>query len=62
MEAALSSFIPNCGNSAAILNLPSTFAQTGKKIRFSQWEDKGQVCFPSTRAAHHIEVNDVRLR
>jgi hypothetical protein len=61
-EAMLSSFIPNCGASAVILNLPSSFASPGKKIRFSIWEDKGQGCFPGNRAAHHIEVTDIRPR
>lgn len=61
-EAALSSFIPNCGASAVILNLPSSFANPGKKIKFSQWEDKGQGCFPSSRAANTIEITDIKPR
>lgn len=59
-QAMLSSSITHCGNSAVLLNLPSALGLAGARIKFSQWTDKGLLCFSSTLAPHHLEVTDVR--
>jgi len=60
--AMLSSSYPNCGSSAVILNLPTALSQPGTQIKFSQWVDKGLLCFSSTLAPHHLEVSDVSAK
>jgi hypothetical protein len=52
----------DCSNTVIILNVPSGLAQTGKKVRFSKWDDKGIMCFSSTQAPTHLEVYDLSAR
>lgn len=52
----------NCTNSAIILDLPASLSQPGTLIKFSQWTDKGLLCFSSTLAPHHLEVTDVSAK
>jgi len=61
-QAMLSSSTTNCGSSAVILNLPATLSQPNTRIKFSQWTDKGLLCFSSTLAPHHLEVRDVSAK
>lgn len=58
-QAMLSSSTTNCGNSAVVLNLPAALSRPGVQIKFSQWTDKGLLCFSSTLAPHHLQVSDV---
>ena len=48
-----------CENTAVILNLPVALSQPGTQIKFSQWTDKGLLCFSSILAPHHLEVTDI---
>ena len=57
-----SSSTSNCGNTVAILNLPSYLNQPGAQIKFKKWQDKGLLCFSSTLAPHHLEVSDVSAK
>lgn len=60
--ALLASSSFNCGNSAIILDVPVSLQQTGKKVYFSKWQDKGLSCLSWTYAPHAIEVSDLRDR
>ena len=60
--AMLSSSTIHCGNSVVILNLPVDLTTPGTQIKFSQWEDKGLLCFSSTLAPHNLEVTDVSAK
>ena len=58
----MSSWTNNCDNSVFILDLPLHLRQTGTRIKFSKWEDKGLLCFSSIFAPHHLEVQDVSAK
>lgn len=51
-----------CENTTVIVNLPASLSQPGTQIKFSQWTDKGLLCFSSTLAPHHLEVADVSAK
>ena len=56
-EYPTSSF--NCSNAIYILNMPASFQQLGKRIKFSKWKDLGALCLSSSFASHHLEVYDL---
>jgi hypothetical protein len=60
--ASSSSWTNNCDNSVFILDLPAYLRQPGTRIKFSKWTDRGLLCFSSTFAPHHLEVQDVRAK
>jgi|GEM_PF-6450831 len=49
----------NCSNSVYVLNMPASFAQLGKRIKFSRWNSHAS-CLSSSMAPQHIEVSDLR--
>jgi len=61
-QASASSWLLDCGNSVVILNLPSTLTEPGTQIKFSEWENRGLLCFSSTLSPHHIEVSDISAK
>jgi hypothetical protein len=56
-SSSFSSF--NCTNSVYIINMPASFSQLGKRIKFSKWKDIGGSCLSSSFAPHLIEVSDL---
>lgn len=61
-QSGISSSSTHCGNTVIILNMPPALAIPGKKVKFSQWQDKGLHCFSSILAPHHLEVYDIRAK
>jgi hypothetical protein len=49
----------NCSNSVYILDMPASFRQLGKRVKFSRWKDNGLSCLSSSFAPHHLEVSDL---
>ena len=45
----------NCSNSVYIINMPSALSQSGKRIKFSRWENRFS-CLSSSFAPNHLEV------